>query len=63
MTKVNINTYEDFVKHAVGNLPAEALRDIDKRISDWLASGGKPEDAYIKQQYRYAQNLINAGIR
>lgn len=31
------------------HLPAVALQDIDKRIGDWLASGGNLEDGYIHQ--------------
>ena len=38
-------------------LPASVLRDIDKRITDYLASGGGIEDNYIKQQLRFAENV------
>lgn len=62
MEKVNINTYEDFIKHT-HKLPLEVLMDVDKRISDWLATGGTPDDSYIKQQYRYCQNIINIGFK
>lgn len=40
-------------------LPIHALEDINKRISDWLSSGGNPEDNYIQNQYRYAENILN----
>jgi hypothetical protein len=40
-------------------LPIAALTDIDKRITDWLASGGNIEDGYIKQQFRYAERFVN----
>lgn len=39
-------------------LPIAALTDIDKRITDWLASGGNIEDGYIHQQFRYAENIL-----
>lgn len=39
-------------------LPVEALQDINQRIGDWLASGGKVDDPYIHQQLRYAQNIV-----
>ncbi|MBR0575702.1 hypothetical protein KCG48_05020 [Proteiniclasticum sp. BAD-10] len=39
-------------------LPHDVLMDIDKRCSDWMASGGKESDQYIKQQLRYAKNVI-----
>ena len=40
-------------------IPFKILQDIDKRIGDWLASGGNYEDGYIKQQLRYAEKIIN----
>ncbi len=39
-------------------LPMVVLQDINKRITDWLASGGKEDDPYIEQQLRFAQNVI-----
>lgn len=39
-------------------LPAHVLQDIDKRISDWLASGGRETDPYIHQQLCYAENWL-----
>ena len=32
--------------------------DIEKRITDWLASGGKETDPYIKQQVEYAKRFV-----
>lgn len=44
--------------YAIGHkLPLEVLQDIDKRIGDWLASGGKEDDPYVWQQLRYAQGV------
>ena len=34
-----------------------ALTDINKRVSDWLASGGAPDAPYIQQQVNYAKRL------
>lgn len=44
--------------YALGpKLPFEVLVDIDKRIGDWLLSGGKHDDPYVWQQLRYAQGV------
>ncbi|BBK77341.1 DUF6877 family protein [Clostridium butyricum] len=55
---IKINTIQDLVNKS-DMIPTVALRDISGRISDWLSSGGKETDPYIKQQFRYAENLIN----
>lgn len=39
-------------------LPLEALQDINQRIGDHLASGGKEDDPYIYQQLRYAKRFV-----
>ena len=54
---ISINSMEDLIKYS-HLLPYEVLKDIDKRIGDWLASGGSIEDGYIKQQFRYAEKVI-----
>ncbi|WP_257490187.1 DUF6877 family protein [Anaerosalibacter massiliensis] len=48
---------EDLFKYSY-LLPHVVLVDIDKRIGDWLVSGGNIEDGYIKQQFRYAEKVI-----
>lgn len=55
---IKIDSVEDIVKYS-RYIPIEALQDIDKRIADWLSSGGKENDPYIKQKFRYVQNIIN----
>ena len=52
---MKINTIEDLLK---ARLPVEVVRDIEKRITDWLATGGNEDDPYIKQQFRYAENFL-----
>lgn len=41
-------------------LPLNVLKDIDHRVSDWLAEGGDENDPYIWQQVRYAKNYSAA---
>ncbi|MBV4450697.1 hypothetical protein KM792_13690 [Clostridium tyrobutyricum] len=56
---IKINTMEDLDKN-LNKLPIQAIRDIDKRIKDWMCcEGSSIDDPYIKQQFRYAENLIN----
>lgn len=44
-------------------LPKHALKDIYKRITDWVSSGGKFSDPYIKTQFKYAEMLLNRGTK
>lgn len=39
-------------------IPLFVLQDIEQRIGDWLASGGKANDPYIEQQLRYARRFV-----
>ncbi|SPT95595.1 Uncharacterised protein [Lysinibacillus capsici] len=41
-------------------LPISVLSDVKQRIGDWLASGGKETDPYIRQQVAYAQKVYQA---
>jgi hypothetical protein len=41
------------------HLPIPVLQDIDKRITDWLASGGTENDPYIEQQLRFAKHFTD----
>ncbi|WP_285397610.1 DUF6877 family protein [Lysinibacillus sp. fls2-241-R2A-57] len=41
-------------------LPLNVLSDVKQRIGDWLASGGKETDPYIKRQVAYAQKVYQA---
>lgn len=38
-------------------IPIKALQDVDKRIADWRAAGGKDSDAYIQNQLRYLKRV------
>lgn len=37
------------------DLPVHVLEDINKRITDWVSSGGKEEDDYVQRQIAYAE--------
>lgn len=54
-------TIQERISNAVSSLPNElaviVLADVDKRITDWKASGGKDTDPYIEQQARYVENM------
>lgn len=54
---VEINTMEDFNKVS-DKLPTVILWDINNRIKDWIVSGGSLDDPYIKQQFKYAENIL-----
>lgn len=56
--EISINNMNDLLNNS-SKIPLEALQDIDKRVGDWLAMGGNIEDEYIKQQFRYAQRIVN----
>ena len=56
---IKINKISTYLAHA-HKLPTHVQEDINKRMSDWLESGGTLEDPYIQQQYRYAENVLNS---
>lgn len=39
-------------------LPMVVLEDVNKRVGDWLAIGGKDDDPYIEQQLRFAKRFV-----
>ena len=38
-------------------IPIKVLQDVDRRIADWRAAGGKDSDAYIQNQLRYLKRV------
>ena len=48
----------DILGKYINLVPGIILEDVDKRISDWLSSGGSLEDDYINQQYKYIEMYI-----
>lgn len=41
-------------------IPIKVLQDVDKRIADWKAAGGKDSDEYIRNQLRYLKRVEKA---
>ena len=45
--------------YAIGQqIPLEVLMDVDKRIGDWLLSGGEMDHPYVWQQVDYARKFV-----
>ena len=61
MAQIKINSLEELSKYS-DRLPLDVYEDITKGVSDWVLSGGKVDDPYVKQQLRYAENVLNAGV-
>ena len=49
------------INQIANELPLVVLTDINNRIGDWLASGGKENDPYIEQQLRFARRFVSEG--
>lgn len=45
------------LEHVPHEIAVIVLTDIDKRISDWLSSGGDKNAPYIQQQVNYARQI------
>ncbi|PPB10888.1 DUF6877 family protein [Brevibacillus laterosporus] len=56
-------TYLEQIAKITGQLPLEVLLDINQRIGDWLASGGKEDDPYIQQQLRFAEGFLESNSK
>ena len=48
---------ENIVNIHTDLIPLSVLQDVDKRISDWLAMGGKEDDSYIQRQIKYLKQV------
>lgn len=58
--KTALQILSELIGNSPVRLPIELLTDVNKRTSDWLASGRGEDDPYIWQQVRYAKNYIAA---
>ncbi|QEK11676.1 hypothetical protein FQB35_04480 [Crassaminicella thermophila] len=59
---VKIKTMQDLISNSK-YLPQSVVEDINRRITDWLASGGNIDDDYIQQQFRYAEKFVNQELK
>ena len=50
----------DKLQKVFPKLPLNVKEDIEKRLTDWLTSGGSLGDPYVGQQLRYAENVIKS---
>lgn len=55
---IDLNNPLEEINKIASRLPLFVLKDIDKRITDWLATGGKEDDPYIEQQLRFAKRFV-----
>lgn len=51
-------SYLEKINQIAYKLPLVVPQDIDKRIGNWLASGGKENDPYIEQQLQFAERFV-----
>ena len=43
-------------------IPNTVALDVITRICDWVVSGGKLDDNYVKTQLKYASNFIKTDL-
>ena len=43
-------------------IPNTVALDVITRICDWIVSGGKLDDNYVKTQLKYASNFIKTEL-
>lgn len=53
-------SYLEEILKIADKIPLIVLADIEKRIGDWLASGGNEDDPYIEQQLRFAKRFVDS---
>lgn len=61
MKIINMKEYKDVIRDY--RIPDYIIQDTNKRIDDWIKSGGKEDDPYIFQQFRYIENYINVKVK
>lgn len=44
-------------------VPLKVFEDVNNRINDWMLSGGKATDNYVKQKVEYAKMWAEKGAK
>ena len=57
--EINLRTISD-IRAYQEYIPDHVLKDVDKRMTDWVRSGGTFEDPYIENQFKYLEKVIEA---
>lgn len=52
-----VNPLDELGKIA-DKIPLQVLEDVNRRLGDWLASGGNETDQYVWQQLKYAKRFV-----
>lgn len=58
---MEFKNYEEF-RLNMNLVPDKIALDVMSRICDWITSGGKPNDDYVKTQLKYASNFIKTKL-
>jgi len=53
-------TYLEQLKDILPQLSHWVKEDVEQRAKDWIKSGGKEDNLYIKNQLEYARRVIAA---
>lgn len=40
------------------DIPSHITEDVNRRVTDWIASGGNEDDSYIIKQVRYIRHYL-----
>jgi len=48
------------IEELISEMPLPVLKDVQQRLNDWAAGGGKEDDPYVEQQLRYMKHVRHA---
>ena len=58
---MEFKNYDEF-RLNIDLIPNTVALDVITRICDWIVSGGKLDDNYVKTQLKYASNFIKTEL-